>query len=164
MAKFADLPTALAPLPDFKPASADFAAMVRKSYEKQGLMRTLGCELVDVRPGFVAIGMPYDEGLTQQHGFFHAGGLGAIVDTAGGFAGYSLFGADDGVLTVEFKLNLMAPADGEYMLARGQVVRTGRTLTVTTGEVVAIKDGKAKTCALMQQTLMRIVGREGVVG
>ncbi len=164
MTAYDGLPTTLAALPDFAPDNPEYDGMVRASYAKQGLMDTLGGELVDVRPGFVAIKMPYAPGLTQQHGFFHAGGLAAIVDTAGGYAAYSLFGEHDGVLTVEFKLNLMAPADGEYLLARGQVVRPGRTLTVTTGEVVAVKNGKGKPCALMQQTLMRIVGREGVVG
>ncbi|MDA0998570.1 MAG: PaaI family thioesterase [Proteobacteria bacterium] len=159
-----ELPTTLPILPEFKPVHDGYSDTVRSSFAKQGLMRTLGAELADIRPGFVAIRLPFNPGLTQQHGFFHAGGLASIVDSAGGYAAFSLFGDGDGVLTVEFKLNLMAPADGDYLIARGQVIRPGRTLTVTTGEVIAVKGGQGKPCALMQQTVMRIVGRDGVVG
>ena len=116
----------------------DFEQRVRGSFARQGLMSTLG--------------------------FFHAGGIGSIADTAGGYAAATLYGPEDGVLTVEFKLNLIAPADGDMLVARGQVVRPGRTLTVATGEVLVRKDGVLRPCALMQQTLMRIVGRNGIIG
>lgn len=148
----------------FQPASDTYEDLIRTSFSKQGFMATLGASLVTVEPGFVAIGFPYHEKLTQQHDFVHAGALSAIVDTAGGFAALSLYEAGDGVLTVEFKINLLAPADGDRFLARAEVVRPGRTLTVTKGEVVAIKDDQEKVCAIMQQTMMRVVGRSDVVG
>ncbi len=148
----------------FEVRDPDFETRVRKSFAKQGLMTTLGAVMTRVSPGCVEVEMAFDESLGQQHGFFHAGGIGSIVDSAGGYAAATLFGAEDGVLTVEFKLNLIAPADGDLLIARGQVVRPGRTLTVTTGEVSVRKDGVIRPCALMQQTLMRIVGRDGITG
>lgn len=148
----------------FKPKSDDYAARVRESFLKQGLMSTLGAQICKVEPGLVEIELLYDTGLTQQHGFIHAGAISSIIDSAGGYAAFSLFSEGDGVLTVEFKLNLIAPADGEKIIARGEVIRPGRTITVTKGEVVSIKNGIETTCALMQQTIMRIVGRSDVVG
>lgn len=148
----------------FDPVDEFFADRIHKSFDRQGLMETLGATLTSVRAGQVEIEMPYKDALSQQHGFFHAGGIASIVDTAGGFAGASLFGPDDGVLTVEFKLNLMSPADGERLIAIGKVVKSGRSLTVTQGEVFIEKAGKRKLCALMQQTLMRIVNRPEITG
>jgi len=149
---------------EFTVSDPNFEGRIRDSFARQGLMKLMGARLTLVEPGCVEIEMPFSETLTQQHGFFHAGGLASIVDTAGGFAASTLFGAEDGVLTVEFKLNLMSPADGDLLVARGEVVKAGRTLTVTKGEVFVRKDGQIKTCALMQQTLMRIVGQTGIVG
>lgn len=148
----------------FKAKTDDYVERISDSFAKQGMMQTLGARLNTVEPGFVEIEISYDQNLTQQHGFIHAGALTAIVDSAGGLAALSLFEAGDGVLTVEFKINLMAPADGEKIIARGQVVRPGRTITVTTGEVISVKNGIETTCAIMQQTMMRIIGREGVMG
>jgi uncharacterized protein (TIGR00369 family) len=148
----------------FETADPDFAERVRHSFGRQGLMTHLGAAMTKVEPGLVEIEMPFGEELTQQHGFYHAGGIAAVVDTAGGFAGSTLFAADDGVLTVEFKLNLLSPADGDLLIARGEVIKPGRTLTITKGEVFIRKNGVTKLCALMQQTLMRIVGRSGITG
>ena len=146
------------------PINADFDAMVRRSFAKQSMMAFIGAEVAEVRPGFCEIHLPHRDELLQQHGFFHAGATSAIVDSAGGYAAFSLFEEGDGVLTVEFKLNLTAPADGDRLIARGEVVKPGNTLTVTRGEVLAVKDGREKTCAGMQQTMMRIVGRPDVSG
>jgi len=148
----------------FEPGSVDFEARVRDSFAKQGAMTTIGAELARVEPGHVDIRVPYVDGLSQQHGFFHGGVVSMIADSAGGYAAFSLFGSDDGILTVEFKVNLAAPADGEFIIARGRVIRPGRTLTVATADVFAVKDGEEKLCAVMQQTLMRITGRADVVG
>jgi uncharacterized protein (TIGR00369 family) len=148
----------------FVPANRDYAKHVQESFDKQGLMKHLGATLMDVRAGYCEIGLPYREELSQQHGFFHAGGLTAIIDTAGGYAAFSLFEPDDGVLTVEFKINCIAPAHGERLIARGEVVKAGRTLTITRGEVIAVKDGAETVCALMQQTMMRVTGRAEVKG
>jgi len=148
---------------EFIPRDSNYASRLTESFSRQGLMRTFGAELGEIRPGFVEIRLPYDEKLTQQHGFIHAGAVSAIVDGAGGYAAFTLYEPGDGVLTVEFKINMMAPAEGDMLIARGKVLRPGKTLTVTTGEVIAIKDGNETPCAIMQQTIMRIVGRPDVV-
>ncbi len=148
----------------FAPATDDYAERVRESFSKQGMMSHLGAEITAVRPGFCEIALPFRPEITQQHDFFHGGALAAIIDTAGGYAAFSLFEPEDSILTVEFKVNCLAPAQGEKLLARGEVVKSGRTLTVTKGEIVAVESGRETVCALMQQTLMRIVGRDDVKG
>ncbi len=148
----------------FQVEDSEFAERVRHSFGRQGLMSHLGAAMTRVEPGLVEIEMAFSDELSQQHGFYHAGGIASVIDTAGGYAAATLFAPDDGVLTVEFKLNLMSPADGEMLIARGEVIKPGRTLTVTKGEVFVRKDGETKLCALMQQTLMRIVGRTGIQG
>lgn len=139
---------------EFQPKMADFAARVRMSFARQGIMGLIGAELGDVQPGFVEIRLPWRQDLTQQHGYFHAGITSTIVDSAGGYAGYTLFPENASVVTVEFKINLVAPAKGEVMIARGRVVRPGRNLTICTGEVFVATGGEETLCAMMQQTLM----------
>jgi uncharacterized protein (TIGR00369 family) len=143
----------------FASAVADYEARVRSSFARQGAMRLLAARLLDVRPGYCAIELPYREDLTQQHGYIHAGIVATIVDSAGGYAGYTLFPEDSGVLTVEYKLNLLAPARGERLVAEGHVVKPGRTLAVTRGEVYAEAGGKRTLCAIMQQTLIVLSGK-----
>ena len=123
-------------------------------------MRLIGAELTDVAPGYCAIALVPRPEVAQQHGYVHAGVVGAIVDSAGGYAGFTLFPADASVLTVEFKLNLLAPAAGDRIVAEGFVVKPGRTLAVTRGEVHAETAGKRTLVALMQQTLMVMHGRQ----
>lgn len=149
---------------DFEAKDPDFAKRVARSFASQGIMRHLGARLRLVEPGYCEIELKYSDDVCQQHGFFHGGAIGTIADSAGGYAAFSLMGASDGVLTVEYKLNLMAPADGQLLIARGQVLKPGRTLTVTRAEVAVVKDGHEKPCAAMQQTMMRIVGRPDVIG
>ena len=122
-------------------------------------MRLIGAELVAVEPGYCAIALAPHPEISQQHGYVHAGIVAAIVDAAGGYAGFTLFPADASVLTVEFKLNLLAPAAGERLVAEGFVVKPGRTLAVTRGEVHAEKRGKRTLVALMQQTLIVMHGK-----
>jgi uncharacterized protein (TIGR00369 family) len=122
-------------------------------------MRLIGARLVDLRPGYCSIVLACRDDLTQQHGYVHAGMVSAIVDSAGGYAGFTLFPADSDVLTVEFKLNLLAPAAGDLLIAVGEVVKPGRTLVITRGEVHAEKAGARTLCAIMQQTLM-VVGAQ----
>jgi len=143
----------------FKPQSEIYEARVRKSFTKQNMMATIGTSLAEVRPGFCEIRKPFSDCLSQQHGFFHGGALASILDFAGGYAAYTLFVETDTVPTVEFKLNLLAPADGQLVIVQGEVVRLGRTLTVTRGEAIVVKGRIKKTCAMMQQTMMRISGR-----
>ena len=139
---------------------AEAAARVRSSFSRQGLMRHLGAVLAEVKPGQVSIQLPFREELTQQHGFFHAGSTSAIADSAGGYAGFTLFPADSSVLSVEFKINLLAPARGDYLEAIGSVVRSGRTLTICQLEVFAVTAAERTLVALGQQTLMCMRGRQ----
>jgi uncharacterized protein (TIGR00369 family) len=124
-----------------------FADKVRDSFDRQKAMGFIGAELTRVEPGHVEIELPYREELTQQHKFFHGGITTMIADSAAGYAAYSMFPADSSVLTVEFKMSLLAPAAGEKLIASGKVVKPGRTLTLCDVEVHAVKDGK-KTLVL----------------
>jgi uncharacterized protein (TIGR00369 family) len=137
----------------------DYAQRIRASFARQGAMALIGAELTDLAPGYCAISVVPRAEISQQHGYVHAGVVGTIVDTAGGYAGFSLFPADSSVLTVEFKINLLAPATGDRLVAEGFVVKPGRTLAITRGEVHAEKDGKRTLVALMQQTLMVMHGK-----
>lgn len=142
----------------FTPVDPQYEERIRSSFERQGAMRLIGARLARVEPGVVDITLPYRADLTQQHGYLHAGILSTIIDTAGGYAGYTLFPADSSVLTVEYKLNLMAPGEGEYFVAEGRVVKPGRTLCIVQGEVHARSGERSTLCALMQQTLIVLHG------
>ena len=146
----------------FTPANPDFEQRTRASFAKQGAMGLIGAVLDKVEPGHVEISVAYRPELSQQHGFFHAGIISAIADSAGGYAGFTLFAADAAVLTVEFKINLMATADGERAIARGEVIRSGRTLTVCRIDAFVDKDGRRVHCATGLLTLIAVVGRSGV--
>lgn len=146
-------------LPAFEPATSDYATRVRASFARQAAMAHIGAELVAVKPGYCEIAMPVRREVTQQHGYVHAGIVSTIVDSAGGYAGYSLFPDDASVLTVEFKVNLLAPAAGERLVATGFVVKPGRTLAITRGEVHAENGGRRTLVAIMQQTLMVMRGK-----
>jgi uncharacterized protein (TIGR00369 family) len=149
-------------MPAFQPQDPDFEQRVRASFQRQSIMGLIGARLSRVAPGEVEIELPFRADLCQQHGFFHAGVTSTIADSAGGYAGFSLFPADASVLTVEFKINLLAPADGELLRAVGRVIKPGRTLTVTEAEVSVVKNGREKACARMAQTLMCLTGRPDV--
>ena len=140
----------------FEPLDPNYAARVRESFARQSFMRTIDARLGEVSPGEVIIELPFREDLTQQHGYLHAGILTAIVDTACGFAAMTLMPADGEVLSVEFKINLLAPARGERVSARGRVVRAGRTLTVCEGEAIAVTEGREKTVAAMLATMITL--------
>src|SRR2546428_127556 len=128
------------------PIDPDYEARVRASFGRQGAMLLIGARLSALRPGYCAIELPFRDDLTQQHGYVHAGIIGAIVDSAGGYAGFTLFPADASVLTVEYKLNLLAPAAGERLVAEAQVVKAGRALPLTPREVYAEADRKRPPC------------------
>jgi uncharacterized protein (TIGR00369 family) len=138
----------------------DFEARVRASFEKQQFMQTLGARLESVEPGEVTISLPFRADLTQQHGFLHAGAVTSVVDSACGYAALSLMEPGAAVLAVEFKVNLMAPAAGERFVAVGRVVRSGRTLTVCSGEVRALQGDREATVAVMQGTMMSVRGKD----
>jgi len=143
----------------------DFEERVRASFLRQAAMSTIGAELTRVTPGIVEIEMPYAAALTQQHGFLHAGIISAALDSACGYAAFSLMPEGSSVLTIEFKVNLLAPGRGERFLFRGSVTKPGRTIVVADGQAYAFAaDGEAKLIATMTGTMMTIVGREGLEG
>ncbi len=145
------------------PMDPDYAARVRASFGRQQTMALLGAQMTEVGPGMTEIVLPFREGLTQQHGFVHAGIITTIVDNACGYAALSMMPPGAGVLTIEFKVNLLNPAAGIRFVARGQVMKPGRTVMVCTGEVVAERaDGTQQTVALMQTTMMVVRDRATV--
>lgn len=143
----------------FEPRDPHWQQKVTESFTRQGVMGLLGATLADVWPGGCEIHLPYRADLSQQHGFFHAGVTSTIVDSAAGYAGFSLMGPGTSVLSVEFKINLLAPADGDVLIATGEVVKPGRNLVITRGDAWVVKNGKATHCAMMQQTLMTMHGK-----
>ena len=143
-----------APAVRYQPQDPEFAARVRGSFGRQQAMALIGASLTTVEPGYVEISLPFRDDLTQQKGYVHGGILGMICDSACGYSAFSLMPADCSLVTVEYKINILTPALGA-LVAKGRVVRPGRTLTVTRGEVYAV-DGKH--VASMQQTLMMLPG------
>lgn len=146
----------------FEPRDPNYEARVRASFERQRAMHTIGARLVRVEPGEVELELPFREDLTQQHGFLHAGIVTTIVDSACGYAALSVMEPDAAVLSVEYKVNLLAPAVGERMRAVGRVVKPGRTLVICTGEVVAVASGTESVVTIMQATMMAVRGRPGL--
>lgn len=142
----------------FSPPNPDYAARVRHSFARQAAMRLIGARMTEVGPGSVSIELPVRDDLTQQHKFVHGGIVGMIADSAGGYAAFTLMPADASVLTVEYKINMLAPATGEHLLARGQVLKPGRTLSVVRADVFGVTNGAEKLVASMQQTLMVMRG------
>ncbi|MDH0361869.1 PaaI family thioesterase [Comamonas aquatica] len=145
-------------------AQTDNLQRVRDSFALQGAMSTLGAQLTHLAPGAVDISFDWAPGLTQQHGFIHAGMLSAALDSACGYAGFSLMPEDAGVLTIEFKINLLAPAKGQCFRCEGRVLKPGRTIVLAEGRAFAIDGGQEKLCATMHCTLMAVQGRPGVAG
>lgn len=138
----------------FQPSNPDFEARVRESFDAQAFMSTLGAEIISVAPGEVTIGIPFSDHLTQQDHFLHAGAVTSIADTACGYAAFTLMSAEASVLSVEFKVNLLSPAVGERFIARAQVLKPGRTLTVCRGDVFAVRDGQEKLVMTMLATMI----------
>jgi uncharacterized protein (TIGR00369 family) len=148
--------------PRLEPQDPAFADRVRASFARQGAMHTIGATLADVRPGRVVIELAWQQGLTQQHGFLHAGIVATALDSACGYAASTLMPADAGVLTIEFKINLLAPAKGQRFRMEGVVLKPGRTITVVEGRAYAVDEGREKLAATMNATMMTITGREGI--
>jgi uncharacterized protein (TIGR00369 family) len=143
----------------FEAVHPEFAERVRDSFERQGLMKHLGARITELQPGRVEIRALYRAELTQQHKYFHAGVSGAIADSACGYAACTLMPADSSVLTVEYKINLLAPAGGEELIARAHVVRSGRTLKICAADVYVRKGDKEIHCATMLATIMCLPGK-----
>ncbi len=146
-------------MPPFTPRDPAYQERVRASFARQQFMGLLGAELTALTPGLCEIRLAYRPELSQQHGYFHAGVIGTLADNACGYSAYSLMPADWSILTVEYKLNLIAPGDGDLLLARGQVVKAGRTLTICRSDVLVFRGGDETLCAVSQQTLMGLAGK-----
>ena len=145
-------------------ASHDGVQRVQDSFARQGAMATLGATLTQVAEGAVDITFDWAQGLTQQHGFIHAGMLSAALDSACGYAGLSVMPEHAGVLTIEFKINLLAPAKGQRFRCEGRVLKNGRTIVLAEGRAYAIDQGQDKLCATMHCTLMVMQDRQGITG
>jgi uncharacterized protein (TIGR00369 family) len=148
--------------PDFKAHDAYFEERVRKSFARQRVMETLGITLEKTEPGRIELRMPYDAAYTQQHGFLHAGIVSTALDSACGYAAFSLMPKEAAVLSIEFKVNLLAPAIGDSFIFVGSVLKAGRTVSVCLAEAYAEKSGKTKLVAQMTGTMMTVIGREGI--
>lgn len=157
-------PAMPAPVAALHARNPDYAALVRESFARQGAMHTLGASLSHVAPGEVDISFDWAQPLTQQHGFLHAGMVATALDSACGYAGFSLMPEGAAVLTIEFKINLLAPAQGQRFRMEGRVLKPGRTITVSQGRAWAIDQGVEKLVATMDCTLMAVQGRAGLQG
>lgn len=146
----------------FTPKDPHYEQRVRASFERQAAMKTIGAFVTQIDPGHVVIELPYSQALTQQHGFMHAGMLATALDSACGYAAFSLMPQDSGILTIEYKINLIAPGKGQLFRMEGQVIKPGRTITLVEGRAYAVDEGRDKLIATMTATEMTIVGRDDV--
>jgi len=148
----------------FEPKNPEFEKRVSDSFNRQNAMQTVGASLTNIAPGEVVIEFPFDSKLTQQHGFIHAGIVSTVLDSACGYAAFSLMPADAAVLTIEFKINLLSPAQGESFEAIGKVRKPGRNISVTEGEIYAHQGDSKKLIASMVGTMMAVFDRDQIQG
>ena len=147
-------------MPLFQPKDTNYDSRVRASFARQQAMKSLGIEIAALEAGMIELRMPHSDAYTQQHGFIHAGIIATALDSACGYAAFSLMPDDAAVLTIEFKTNLLAPARGTQFIFRGRVVRPGRTVTVCEGQALAIAGSNEKLVATMTGTIMALFDRE----
>ena len=143
-------------------ADAGYEEKVAESFNRQDVMKTINASILAIRPGEIELEFPYQSKLTQQHGFIHAGIVSTVLDSACGYAAFSLMPEDAAVLTIEFKINFLSPAKGERFRAVGKVKKPGKNITVTEGELFSYLDGEQKIVATMVGTIMSVYDREGV--
>ncbi len=132
----------------------DKAAEVRASFQRQGLFRALGATMTHLAPGLCTLELPFCDAVSQQQGFFHGGIIGALADSAGGYAAFSLMPPGGEILTLEYKINFLRPGAGERLVAAGTVLRAGRTVTITRVDVTIVQPSRSVLCAAMQQSVM----------
>ena len=137
----------------------DLEARVRTSFERQQVMRLLNAQLQNILPGEVQIKFPYQLCLTQQNGYIHAGIITTILDSACGFAAFTMMPLNRSVLSIEFKVNLLSPAVGESFIGIGKVIKAGRTITVCSGELPSMESGNKKLVAIMQASMITVEKR-----
>jgi len=143
----------------FTSPDPDFQQRMRSSFNRQGFLRHLGVQMVDLQPGYCEMGVVFSDQLSQQHGYFHGGLVATVADVAGGYAAFSLTGPDTSMVTAEFKINFIAPAKGERLIARGSVIKPGKTLTISQCEVVCINDEVETVCAVALATFIAFPGK-----
>jgi uncharacterized protein (TIGR00369 family) len=148
-----------APLPRFAPKDPDFESRIRASFASQRYLTLLGATLETVRPGSVEMHLPGRDDLRQQHGYFHGGAIASLFDSASAYAAFTLIPAHETILTVEYKLNLLAPGKGDRLIVRARVIKPGRTLTVVQADAFGASDGGESLCATTIQTLMAVPER-----
>jgi len=146
----------------FEPNDPGYKEKVIESFNRQEVMKTVNASIVSVGPGEIELQFPYQSKLTQQHGFIHAGIVSTVLDSACGYAAFSLMPKNAAVLTIEFKLNLLSPAKGEHFRAVGSVKKAGKNITVTEGQLFSETDGQQKLTAIMIGTIMSVYDREGI--
>ena len=146
----------------FTPKDKNYRNKVQESFDRQRAMKSLGVTIENIEPGRIELKMPYLEEYTQQHGFVHAGILSTAMDSACGYAAFSLMPEESAVLTIEYKLNLLAPAKGDFFLLIGEVLKAGRTVIVCQAEAYSNEEGEQKLVAQMTGTMMMILGRKGI--
>lgn len=151
-------------MPESRIAEPDFKERVEESFDRQKAMKLIGAELTRCEPGIVEIEMPFRDDLTQQHGYLHAGMISAALDASCGYAAFTLMPPEAAVLTIEFKVNLLAPGKGERFLFRGEVTKPGRTIMVSDGQAFAVTDTDVRLIATMTATLMVVQDRKGLQG
>ncbi|NNE98524.1 MAG: PaaI family thioesterase [Pyrinomonadaceae bacterium] len=147
---------------EFEPRDENFDGKVRESFALQEAMKTIGCSIDSLEAGKIEIHFPFNKALTQQHGFIHAGILSTVMDSACGYAAFSLMPADAAVLSIEFKVNLLSPAKGDAFRVVANVIRLGKTITVCAAETFSINGTKQKRVANMTGTMMAVFDREGI--
>ncbi len=141
---------------DFTPAFPNFRQRIFDSFQRQPFMAYIGAQLILVEAGIVELRLPYKEELSQQHGYFHGGIIGTLADNSAGYAAYTLMEQHSSVLSVEFKLNLLAPGKGQALTAKSKVLKRGRTLTVCRSEVYVTNSNNTQICAAAQATLIEL--------
>ena len=141
---------------EIKDVSPNVAAAMQEAFAAQGALQALGARLTKIGAGTCELVVPFSPAATQHHGTFHGGVFGTVADTVGGFAAYSLLMPERDCVAVEYKVNMLAPGNGDALIGRGKVVKAGRSLVVTSGEIFTTKNGAEKLCAIFQQTLFVI--------
>ena len=141
---------------DFQPATEAYKQKVQESFERQQFMHHINAHLVDVQPGYCEIEIPYASELSQQHGYFHAGIIGTLADNTAGYAAFSLMEENSSIVTVEYKLNIMSPGDGDKLIGRASVLKKGRTLTICRSDIFIVKNGVERLCAAAQASLIEL--------
>lgn len=143
----------------FEVFDKNYKRKVASSFNRQPFMELIGADMTDIQPGYCEIQLPYKKELSQQHGYFHGGIIGAIADNCGGYAAYTLMPEGASILTVEYKINLTAPGKGERLIGRAKVIKPGRTLMISSTEIFVVNNGVEKLCATSLMTLMAMHGK-----